>query len=733
MEDKKIVIKSSGKQENFDPKKIEKAILRAMRTGSGIYKKKLAELIASEAAEKFEKKAGDIKTSEIDDYIRKSLVNYGQSLTAQAYEKYKTLKIYRQQDNEIVDSVMGIVNQTDEELINENANKNFRAFSTQRDLSAGEVSKLIARHILPEELLLAHQEGIIHIHDLDYFGGFEDKNGSSPLMWNCCLVNLKDMLDNGTVINNKLISGINSFNKACTVASQIALTVSSGQYGGQTMSVAHLAPYVRKARERWKGIIGEDKTLTEEQVNAAAERLLKKEISDGVKTLNYQLNTFVSSNGQTPFISLFMYINEDPEYVEETATIIEEILKQRIAGMKNRKGYTVIQTFPKLLYVLEECNLPGGGGKYEYLSNLAAECVSKTMCPDFISAKIMHERFAEYDKDGNEIHNGVFPCMGCRSFPTKWIDPETGKPKYYGRFNKGVQSINLPDVALSSGGDFDVFWQILDERLELIHRVGEGRVANFIKNADNIEGSPIHWKYGAIARLKDGDSALKYIDSPYATISLGFIGIHEMCMAMFGKSHTETPEASEFAMKVVQHMKDKTVEWNEQHNIGWSLYSTPSEGYCETSWKKTLKRFGEVPGVTDHGFFTNSYHYFVGTDVDVFTKFEYEAEYQNLCSGGCISYAEIGNLEGNLDVIKEIMRHIYEHIRYAELNTECDRCNSCGSTAPLKQDENDNFFCPECGSYDVEAVRRICGYLGVASNGINKSKRHEMSLRIKHI
>lgn len=576
--------------------------------------------------------------------------------------------------------------------------------------------------------------------DLDYFGGFNDKNGSCPGEWNCCLVNLKDMLENGTVINNKLISEIHSFNKACTVASQIALAVSSGQYGGQTMSLQHLSPFVRKSKERWKAKVGEDKSLTEEQIENISNILLKQEISDGIKTLNYQLNTFMSCNGQSPFISLFMYLSEEPEYIEETAMLIEEVFKQRISGMKNASGYTTVQTFPKLLYVLEPCNLPKDendpdlkeDGKYSYLTKLAAECVSKTMNPDFISQKIMKKKYAEYDKDGNMLHDGVYACMGCRSFLSKWIDPNTGKPKYYGRYNKGVQSINLPDVALSSGGDMDIFWKVLDERLDLIKRVGEGRYYSLKKNSHRLDGSPIHWKYGAISRFKDGESFEDTLIGGYSTMSLGFIGIYEMCEAMLGKSNT-TPEGHDFAVKVINHLKNKTEEWNKELNIGWSLYSTPSEGYCETSWKKTLKRFGEIKNVTDHGFFTNSYHVYVGEDIDIFSKYDFESEFQDLCSGGCISYGEIGNLIGNQEVILEIIKHIYENIQYAELNTQCDRCNQCGSTAPLLQDENDNFFCAECGSHNVEAVRRICGYLGVASNGINRSKRHEMANRVKHI
>lgn len=721
MSENVLVKKKKGGIEPFSKSKVEKAILKAMRTGSGIYKKRLAELIADETEAKFKKKM-EVSSYDLDEYVQKALDTYGQGLTAQAYVKYRALKDYRKQDNEIVDSVMGIVHQTNKELINENANKNFRAFSTQRDLAAGEVSKLIARHIIPEHLLLAHQSGVIHIHDLDYFGGVKDKDGLQRGIFNCCLVNLEDMLTNGTVINNKKISDINSFNKACTIASQIALTVSSGQYGGQSMSISHLAPFLRLSRKRWRKIITEDNsTLSEEQIERIVDNLVKKELSDGIKTLNYQLNTFVSSNGQTPFISLFMYLNEKPEYIKETAMIIEEIFRQRIIGMPNRYGYNTVQTFPKLLYVLDENNIKEGS-EYWGLTKLAAECISKTMVPDLISAKVMKEH-----------HNGnVFPCMGCRSFLSDWKDPESGEWKYYGRFNKGVQSINLPDVALSSKGDLDSFWEILEERLELCREIGELRVMNMVKNAYNLEGSPIHWKYGALARKKDDENILDLLEGGYSTTSLGFIGMYEMCMAMLGKSNT-TPEGRDFCLKVTEFMKKKTEEWNNVWNIGWSLYSTPSEGYCESSYKKTKERFGEVKDVTDHGFFSNSYHVYVAENIDAFSKLDYESAFQELSSGGAISYVEVGNLVGNQEVILEIMKHIYNNIQYAELNTECDRCNNCGSTSPLGQDKDDNFFCKECGSYNVEAVRRICGYLGVASNGINAAKRREMNERVKHI
>lgn len=989
-----VVKKRKGLTEAFCKAKVEKAILRAMRTGSGIYKKKIAELIADEAETKFKKKA-EVQSKDIDDYVQKALDSYGQGLTAQAYVKYRALKDYRKQDNEIVDSVMGIVHQTDEELINENANKNFRAFSTQRDLAAGEVSKLIARHIIPEHLLLAHQSGVIRIHDLDYFGGVGDKDGLQSGIFNCCLVNLEDQLKNGTVINNKMIANVHRFNKACTIASQIALTVSSGQYGGQSMSISHLAPYLRETRKHWERTIKEDDSLNEQQVSNIVEKLTKKELTDGIKTLNYQLNTFVSSNGQTPFISFFMYVNENPEYKEETAMIIKEIFLQRIEGMPNRYGYNTVQTFPKLLYVLDEDNI-AEGTKYWELTKLAAECISKTMVPDLISAKIMKEnhhgnvfpcmgcvegsevvtyrvngnvyvegisemwkRMASlfkvkeqlasdsyyidlenveiydstslsnwteckrmnkncdkndwvriklnggriltctsdhplavvgkgrtfvkdlkindliecsfssvklnqanleeddysnlWNKDGNipnevfsssaeireryakdliksfgtgvfdvaepyitfktknkvlanqaiilfrglgyedcrlqledeiiykvvivsknlksiesiQEHNGEstvqhscqvcsiesveignysydvttasdrFDVSGiashnCRSFLSDWKDPKTGEWKYYGRFNKGVQSINLPDVALSAKGDMDTFWKILEERLELCREIGELRVKNLIKNADNLEGSPIHWKYGALSRKKDGEDIVDLLEGGYSTTSLGFIGMYEMCMAILGKSNT-TPEGKELCLKVTDFMKKKTEEWNEAWNIGWSLYSTPSEGYCESSYKSTKARFGIVKGVTDHGFFSNSYHVFVNEPIDAFSKLDFESAFQTLSSGGAISYVEVGNLVGNQEVIIEIMKHIYDNIQYAELNTECDRCNECGSVSPLGQDENDNFYCKECGSHNVEAVRRICGYLGVASNGINAAKRKEMSVRVKHI
>ena len=714
MSEEKQVIKSHGNTQPFDSRKIYKAITQAMKCGSGILNKRLANLIVEETVDKFSKKK-EISTEEIDKFILNKLNEYGQNLTANSYERYKTIKAYQKQKDIIDEEISGIVNQTNKAVLDENSNKDGRLISTQRDLIAGTHSRSYCERVLfPTHILHAHQEGLIHIHDTDYL--IHDG------CFNCMLINVKDMLDKGTVINGHMIETPKSLMTAATIASQISLQISNGQHGGQTITLSHLAPYVRVSREKiYKNEKKHHPNASEEEILKAVEDNLHQEIASAMQTLQYQENTFSSANGQTPFVSLFLYISEDKEYEEETAMLIEEVLKQRLLGMKNEDGVYVTPAFPKLLFVLDENNVPEDS-KYHYLFKLAVKCSAKRMNPDYISAKIMRQQF----------ENEVFPCMGCRSFLSPWKD-ENGKYKWYGRFNRGVVTINLVDVALSSKGDEELFWNILDARLEL------AKEALIIKDKKLVDASPTvspsHWMYGGIARLKKEDVITPLLRGGYSSISLGYIGVYEMCMIMTKQSHTQ-PKGNEFAKRVLKYLEQKTIEWRKIPNLnGCSLYGTPSESLCYKFALKTQKRFGVIPGITDKDWFTNSYHVCVYEPIDAFKKFKLESEFQKMSKGGAVSYVEVPDMTDNLPALEEIVRYMYDTIQYAEINTRNgDYCDSCGFEGEIKQDDDGEWYCPQCGEKrraHLHLVRRVCGY--VSTTMPNHGKAMEMKNRVYHI
>ena len=707
-------LNSHGEEEIFDSKKIKKSIVNAMKSGSGVYNDRLASLITEEANDKFSKKE-IVNHSEVDKFVLKKLFEYGQDLTANAFERYKTAKSFQQIENNIDKDVYGIVDGSNEGAINENSNKDAQLIATQRDLIAGIESRSYAeRKIMPTYLLMAHNEGLIHIHDTDYM--------IHKGIFNCMLINLKDMLQNGTVINGKLIRKPRSFQTACTVATQISLQVANGQYGGQTFSVSHLAPFVRISYEKWCGKYrNEQPNLTEEEIQKLAYNRIREEVKSGVQTIQFQENTFSSSNGQTPFVSIFLYLNEEPEYVKETAMIIEEMLKLRYEGMENEYGVKVTPAFPKLLYVLDENNVPKDS-EYRWLTDLAVKCAAKRMNPDFISAKIMRQQF-----DGQ-----VFPCMGCRSFLSPWKDVN-GNYKFYGRFNRGVVTLNLVDLALSSGGDEEKFWSILDERLELCKDALILKDSLIRGASTNV--SPIHWQYGAIARLGKNDVLNDLLDNGYSSISLGYIGVYEMVKVMKGVSNT-TEVGSKFADKVLSYLENKTIEWRKLDGLhGCSLYGTPSESLCYKFAQKTAKRFGVIKDITDKDYFTNSYHVNVLEPIDAFKKLKFESQFQRKSKGGAVSYIEVPNMDNNLEALSQIVDYMYDTIQYAEINTRNgDSCGTCGFNGEMACDENGEWYCPQCGERDhnkLTVIRRTCGYIG--STFWNKGKTQEINDRVLHI
>ena len=707
-------LNSHGEEEVFDAKKIKKSIVNAMKSGSGVYNDRLASLITEEANDKFSKKE-IVNHIDVDKFVLKKLFEYGQDLTANAFERYKTAKSFQQIENNIDKDVYGIVDGSNEGAINENSNKDAQLISTQRDLIAGIESRSYAeRKIMPTYLLMAHNEGLIHIHDTDYM--------IHKGIFNCMLINLKDMLQNGTVINGKLIRKPRSFQTACTVATQISLQVANGQYGGQTFSVSHLAPFVRISYEKWCGKYRtEQPNLTEEEIQKLAYNRIREEVKSGVQTIQFQENTFSSSNGQTPFVSIFLYLNEEPEYVKETAMIIEEMLKLRYEGMENEYGVKVTPAFPKLLYVLDENNVPKDS-EYRWLTDLAVKCAAKRMNPDFISAKIMRQQF-----DGQ-----VFPCMGCRSFLSPWKDVN-GNYKFYGRFNRGVVTLNLVDLALSSGGDEEKFWSILDERLELCKEALILKDSLIRGASTNV--SPIHWQYGAIARLTKSDVLNDLLDNGYSSISLGYIGVYEMVKVMKGVSNT-TEVGSKFADKVLSYLENKTIEWRKIDGLhGCSLYGTPSESLCYKFAEKTAKRFGVIKDITDKDYFTNSYHVNVLEPIDAFKKLKFESQFQRKSKGGAVSYVEVPNMDNNLEALSQIVDYMYDTRQYAEIKTrKGDACGTCGFSGEMGCDENGEWYCPQCGERDhnkLTVVRRTCGYIG--STFWNKGKTQEINDRVLHI
>jgi ribonucleoside-triphosphate reductase len=662
-----------------------------------------------------------VAVEDIQDMVERGIMEMRGYEVAQKYVRYRYNRELARKANTTDETIFSLINQNNEEVKQENSNKNPTINSTQRDYMAGEVSKdLTKRILLPEDIVQAHEQGIIHFHDSDYFAQKEH---------NCDLIDLEDMLQNGTCISETKIDTPHSFYTACNVTTQIVAQVASNQYGGQSFSLSHLAPFVQISREKiTKEVIAESEEIgmnyTEDQVKQIVERRLKDEINRGIQTIQYQLITLMTCNGQAPFVTMFMYLDEVPEGQtrDDLAAIIEETLKQRMKGVKNEKGVWITPAFPKIIYVLDEDNVTPDS-KYWYLTELAAQCTAKRMVPDYISAKVMKQM-----KNGN-----VYTCMGCRSFLT--VEDSQRKPdgsyKFYGRFNQGVVTINLVDVACSSNGDMDLFWKILEERLELCHRALRCRHERLLGTPSDV--APILWQNGALARLKKGETIDKLLFNGYSTISLGYAGLYEMCVRMTGKSHTD-PEAKQFALQVMQKLNDKCAEWKAAENISYSVYGTPMESTTYKFAKCLQKRFGVIKGVTDKNYITNSYHVHVTEPIDAFSKLKFESEFQKLSPGGAISYVEVPNLQDNIEAVIEVMKFIYDNIMYAELNTKSDYCQKCGFDGEILIDDDLEWYCPNCGNRDhakLNVARRTCGYIG--ANFWNKGRTQEIKERVIHL
>ena len=722
------VIKRDGHMVDYSPEKIENAILKANKEveeedqASSVQIKNIIKYI-----ERLGKKR--ILVEDIQDIIEMKLMAIGKYELAKKYITYRYTRELVRRSNTTDQSIKELIDGENEYWNTENSNKNARVVTTQRDYLAGITSTDITRRfLLPEDVVRAHDDGIIHFHDADYF--------AQNALHNCDLINLEDMLQNGTNINGVMIEKPHKFLTAMTIATQIITAVSSSQYGGATITLTHLAPFVRDSYN-WYLNKYKKRKFKKEDCEKYAKEDIKKEITDGVQTFQYQINSMTTTNGQAPFLSVNMYLNETEEYKEELAMIIEEVLKQRIQGMKNEKGVYITPAFPKLLYVLEEDNI-NEKGKYFYLTKLAAQCTAKRMVPDYISEKVMKELKINGNGEGD-----CYPCMGCRSFLTpdrtmklgniaKAKNYVEGKGKYYGRFNQGVVTINLPDVALSSDKDMDAFWQIFEERLELCHRALQIRHKRLSKATSDV--APILWQHGALARLEKGESIHDLLHGGYSTISLGYAGLYEAVKYMTGHSHTDNGKGKEFGLQIMQKMNDKCKEWKEAENIDYSVYGTPIESTTYKFAKCLKERFGVIKGITDRDYITNSYHVPVFEKIDAFTKLSLESEFQKLSPGGAISYIETPNLENNLDVVMEVIKFIYDNIMYAELNTKSDYCQACGYTGEILLDDNLEWYCPECGNRDhdkLNVARRTCGYIG--TNFWNKGRTQEIKERVIHI
>lgn len=704
------VIKRNGQEVDFDKNKIAIAIKKAMNSSTGVYVEGLAEKIASEI-ETFAVTLGKkMSIYDIEDHVYYSLIKYENPATARAYENYKAVQTFKRLKNTTDESILGLLDKTNLDVINENSNKNAILASTQRDLIAGEVSKDIARRMLiPVDIVQAHDEGAIHLHDMDYL--------IQP-MFNCCLVNIGDMLDNGTVINGKMVESPKSFQVACTVMTQIIAQVASGQFGGQSLNIAHLGKYLRKSYNKHLKL-AKEVLKDEKDIKNIAEQMTKKELEAGIQTIQYQINTLMTTNGQSPFVTLFMYIEDGFEYEKEVAQIIEEIIKQRIQGIKNEKGVYITPAFPKLIYVLDENNIHEDS-KYYNLTKLAAKCTAKRMYPDYISAKKLRENY-----EGN-----VFGPMGCRSFLVPYKD-ETGKYKFEGRFNQGVVSINLPQIGILNQNDEKGFFDTLEKRLEIVKKALLFR--NSLLQNIKSDNSPIHWQYGAIARLKKGESIKKYLLNGYSTLSVGYIGMYEATKCVKGVSHT-TKEGKEFALKVIKTLKEKADEWTEETSMAFSIYGTPAESLTHRFCSIDKKRFGEIKDITDKGYYTNSYHVDVRENISVFDKFKFEQDFQKLSTGGCISYAEIPNMNNNVEAIEQMIKFIYDNIQYAEFNTKSDYCHVCGFDGEIIINDYNEWECPQCHNKDkqkMNVTRRTCGYLG--ENFWNEGRTKEIKSRVLHI
>ena len=721
------IIKRNGAEVPFDITKIITAVTKASDSVGGKARLSREQItdIAAAVTDQCQALNRAISVEEIQDMVENQLMDIKAHDIARHYITYRYIQSLKRQTNTTDERILSLIECQNEEVKQENANKNPTVNSVQRDYMAGEISKdLTARLLLDPEIVKAHQEGLIHFHDSDYF---------AQHMHNCDLINLDDMLQNGTVISGTYIEKPHSFSTACNIATQIIAQVASNQYGGQSISLTHLAPFVDVSRKKIAAEVEaemEGLDVSAERKREIVERRLRNEINRGVQTIQYQVVTLMTTNGQAPFITVFMYLGEARNAQEKAdlAIIIEETIRQRYQGVKNEAGVWITPAFPKLIYVLEEDNIHPGA-PYYYLTELAAKCTAKRMVPDYISEKKMLE--LKVDKNG-EGH--CYTCMGCRSFLTPYVDPETGKPKYYGRFNQGVVTINLVDVALSSGGNFDKFWKIFDERLALCHRALQARHKRLLGTPS--DAAPILWQYGALARLKKGEKIDKLLFGGYSTISLGYAGLYECVKYMTGKSHTDAG-AKPFALSVMQHMNDKCNEWKKAENMDYSLYGTPLESTTYKFAKCLQKRFGIVPGITDKNYITNSYHVHVSEHIDAFTKLKFESEFQKLSPGGAISYVEVPNMQDNLEAVMSVLQFIYDNIMYAELNTKSDYCQCCGYDGEIKIVEDDGklvWECPKCGNRDqnkLNVARRTCGYIG--TQFWNQGRTQEIKDRVLHL
>lgn len=711
------IIKRDGSIVEYDANKIKIAINKA---NAEVHKNEKASKEEIEEITKYieELNKKRMLVEDIQDIIEQKLMELDHYQLAKAYITYRYTRSLVRQANTTDQSIKELIDGTSEYWNNENSNKNARIVTTQRDYLAGITSTDIARRFLiPKDVIEAHDEGILHFHDMDYF--------AQNALHNCDLINLEDMLQNGTCINGVMIEKPHRFITAMTIATQIITAVNSSQYGGVTITLTHLAPFVRESYKRYVKKY-QERGFSKEDVEKYANEDLKREVIDGVQTFQYQINSMTTTNGQAPFLSVCMYLGETEEYKKELAMIIEEVLKQRTEGMKNEKGIYITPAFPKLLYVLEEDNAKEGS-KYYYLTKLAAKCTAKRLVPDYISEKKMKEYKIDSNGDGQ-----CFPCMGCRSFLTPYVDPITKKPKYYGRFNQGVVTINLVDVALSSGKDEEKFWKIMDERLELCHKGLQTRYERLSHATSDV--APILWQYGALARLPKGASLKPLLHGGYSTISLGYAGLYECVKYMTGDSHTDEGKGEAFGLKVMKLLNDKCIQWKSEENIDYSVYGTPLESTTYKFAKCLQQRFGKIEGITDRGYITNSYHVPVFEKIDAFKKLSIESKFQRLSPGGAISYIETPNLQNNLDAVMQVIQYIYDNIVYAELNTKSDYCQKCGFDGEILLDENLEWYCPNCGNKDhntLNVARRTCGYIG--TNFWNKGRTQEIKERVLHL
>ena len=706
------VIKRDGHTVNYDRSKIITAIKKAnaeVEDSEKVTDEKIEEIVAGIES----KNRPRMLVEDIQDIIEQKLMDDRKFVLAKTYIIYRYTRELVRKANTTDDSILSLIKNRNKDVMEENSNKNATVASTQRDLIAGEVSKDLTRRVLlPEKISKAHDEGVLHFHDADYF--------LQPI-FNCCLINIGDMLDNGTVMNGKLIESPKSFQVACTVMTQIISSVASSQYGGQSVDIRHLGKYLRKSYNKYRSKIEEEfgDKLDEETIEQLTQDRLQDELRSGVQTIQYQINTLMTTNGQSPFVTLFLNLDPNDEYIEENATIVEEILRQRLEGIKNEKGVYVTPAFPKLIYVLDEHNCLKGG-KYDYITKLAVKCSAKRLYPDYISAKKMRENY-----EGN-----VFSCMGCRSFLSPWKD-ENGNYKWEGRFNQGVVSLNLPQIGILAKGNEEKFWSLLDERLDLCYEALMCRHNALLGVTSDV--SPVHWQYGAIARLKKGEKIDPLLMDGYSTISLGYIGLYETTKLMTGKSHTD-PDGEKFALRVMKRLRKACDTWKEETGLGFGLYGTPAESLCYRFARIDKERFGTIPDVTDKGYYTNSYHVDVREKIDAFSKFRFESQFQTISSGGAISYVEIPNMRNNLEALEEIVRFIYDNIQYAEFNTKSDYCHVCDYDGEIIINDDNEWECPQCGNKDhskMNVTRRTCGYLG--ENFWNVGKTKEIKARVLHL